>query len=126
LAATSGDSGNLLSDTLHLAMIPRRATDTDEYDISLGVWSRCVYSCLLSCVRCELLFHTGWRVDKATATRLKSGSGDGFEGNMLFNQAHGIALVVLSNSYIDEPPDIDTTSMYIFAQLMKMYPELIS
>ncbi len=76
----------------------QRPTDEDGYSIGLG-----------------------WRIEDSTNTRMKSGSGDGFECNMLFNSEHNLGLVVLSNSYIDSPHDTTTTSEFIFKELLKMY-----
>jgi len=73
-----------------------RPTDTEGYSIGLG-----------------------WRIEDSTGTRMKSGSGDGQESNMYINVEYGLGLVVLSNSFIDSPNDIDTTSTYIFNQMLK-------
>ena len=62
----------------------------------------------------------GWRVEVDTGTRLKSGSMDGFESNMLINAEKNIALVVMSNSYVDAPNDVDTLSSEIFEFMMHM------
>jgi len=77
-----------------------RPTDTDGYQIGLG-----------------------WRIEDFTGTRTKSGSGDGQESNMYFHGKKGLGLVVLSNSYIDAPHDIDTTSAYIFKQMLEQAME---
>lgn len=76
----------------------QRPTDEDGYSIGLG-----------------------WRIEDATSNRMKSGSGDGFECNMIFNSERNLGLVVLSNSYIDSPHDTTTTSEFIFKELLKMY-----
>jgi CubicO group peptidase (beta-lactamase class C family) len=81
---------------MQLAQIPRRPTDKDAFKMGLG-----------------------WRVEQTSGTLLKSGSGDGFESNMLLNKEKGLALVVLSNSYVPSPyPDISTSSSGIFSKLL--------
>lgn len=90
------DSSTPTSKAMQLAQIPRRPTDKDAFKMGLG-----------------------WRMEQTSGTLLKSGSGDGFESNMLFNTEKGLALVVLSNSYMpSQYPDISTSSSAIFAELL--------
>lgn len=85
---------------------------------------------------CTYLLGLGWRIAD-DGTRLKSGSGDGFESIMFFNRgdkpptntntnttnttACSLGLVILSNSYIESPYDTTTTGTDIFNQLLKQY-----
>jgi hypothetical protein len=91
-------SGGLYK-ALALAMEPQRPTDEEGYLIGLG-----------------------WRVEQSSGTRFKSGSGDGFESIMYLNGEAGVALVVLSNAYMDAPYDVDTTSRVLMEQLLALYP----
>jgi CubicO group peptidase (beta-lactamase class C family) len=100
IAASQGDQSSPLLKAMTMSHNVYRPTDTDGYHIGLG-----------------------WRIEDATGTRMKSGSGDGQESNMYFNSEKNLGLVVLSNSFIDSPNDIDTTSTIIFNQLLDMYGE---
>jgi len=84
---------------LFVAQHPQRPTDEAGYRIGLG-----------------------WRIDEQE-TRLKSGSGDGFESIMFFNRDEDcrLGLVVLSNSYIASPNDTTTTGTDIFNELLRHY-----
>ena len=86
-----------LAAAIRLAQMPIRATDDANYTIGLG-----------------------WRTHLATGTKLKTGSGDGFESVMQYQVDKGVALVVLSNSYLTAPHDVDTTSDAIWQQLLVM------
>ncbi len=77
--------------------VPRRLTDEEGFKIGLG-----------------------WRV-QPDGTHSKSGSGDGFESIMFFNSQARVALIVLSNSYIDSPHDTTTTGSDIFSVIVNAY-----
>ncbi len=98
LAANLGHGEDSLSKAMALAQIARRPTDEQPFDIGLG-----------------------WRVEKTTGTRLKSGSGEGFESNMLFNVEQRVGLVVLCNTYINSSYDISISSQVLFTQIMARF-----
>jgi hypothetical protein len=80
-----------------LAQKFQRTTDDPAYDIGLG-----------------------WRVHTATRTRIKTGSGDGFESTMMYQGRKQVAMVVLSNAYLPAPHDVDTTAGILWDQLLNM------
>ena len=115
-------SGGLLGDAVRLAQQPVRPTDDPEYGIGLG-----------------------WRTQLSTNVRLKTGSGDGFESCMMcvmmsrhalafeacgdsresrYSVEHVTALVVLANTDMDAPHDVETTSAGIMAQLLQLQTRL--